>query len=252
MAAGGEEELQKKVQGLLDAGFKAEADDEECDVTSFKLLAEGDERVPIYDRDIDDTVEGGRYMSCKLDNDEDHDYILQLQGDELKTISRECKIMYEPLPPTCIVEYCFEDDVWRLSHVSEDACTHYIGSKFKNWEEMMHKPTCEAALRRMVEIGLITTIFDHLAFPNPPVPDGEEDPWIAKTKSGKEVNIPHPVKSLRIWDPENSSYRTLEGRLGGAPAPDDEESYWQEMLTYLRAHFPDEMERIEGNAPAEN
>ena len=73
---------------------------------------------------------------------------------------------------------------------------------FENWQEMIKNPTCEAALRRMVEIGLITTIFDPLAFPNPVVENKDDDPWLAKDDRGKYVNIPHPVKALRIWNPD--------------------------------------------------
>ena len=37
----------------------------------------------------------------------------------------------------------------------------------------------------------------------------------------------------------------MAGRLVGAPSLEEEAQYWDEMMTYLREHFPEEMERIE-------
>merc|ERR1711920_1015607 len=102
----------------------------------------------------------------------------------------------------------------------------------------------------MIQIGLITTLYDHLAFPNPP----EMVDLYKETNddTGKEVMIPHPVKGLRIWDHENKTYQDFHGRLEGAPEPDNEKEYWDKMIAKLTERFPEEMERIQARLAEES
>lgn len=174
--------------------------------------------------------------------DNDEHMVLRRKG-ELVEIKMECAIMLEPMPPFQIVQYQFEDLVWRVSKIGGIACDSYRKSKFKHWEEMIKKPVCEASLRRMYEIGLITTLFDHLAFPNPQ--EMQQQYEAINDETGKKVQIPHPVRALRVWDSSKRQYVDQNGRLAGAPDQKDESEYWQKILKDLRTNYSDEMERIE-------
>eukprot|EP00662_Eupelagonemidae_sp_cell21_P043645 gene43645-7357_t len=84
--------------------------------------------------------------------------------DDAKFVAEACKIMYDDLPPSRIIEYRFPDGKgeWMLSGMSQGACDMYRGQKFKQWMEMLEKPSCEAALRRLVEAGLVNRLFDDI------------------------------------------------------------------------------------------
>ena len=57
---------------------------------------------------------------------------------------------------------------WRLSKVSLMALEGYKASKFKNWEEMLSKPSCEAAFARMLQIGPVNRLY--VLYPAPEGP----------------------------------------------------------------------------------
>jgi len=173
---------------------------------------------------------------------DDFEHMIVVRGKTLQEVKMECAIMMEPLPPFQIVQYLFEDGVWRLSKIGASACENYRKSKFKHWEDMIKKPVCEASLRRMYEIGLITTLFDHLAFPNPPEMESQYN--ALNDETGKKVIIPHPVQELRVWDSGKRDYVPQTSRLEGAPEPDKAHQYWVEMIQYLEKYYPDSMERI--------
>jgi len=187
-------------------------------------------------------LEESHQMFGVMGSDEEEHMVIRHE-DGLLEVKMECAIMMEPLPPFQIIQYQFEDSVWRLSKIGAMACENYRKGKFKHWEEMIKKPVCEASLRRMVEIGLITTLFDHLAFPNPPETEGDYE--TINDETGKKVLIPHPIQALRVWDSAKREYKSQNGRLEGAPEPSEEEGYWTVLLTDLREKFPEEMERIE-------
>jgi len=174
---------------------------------------------------------------------DDDEHMVIRRGDAMIEVKMECAIMMEPLPPFKIIQYQFEDGVWRVSKIGAAACENYRKGKFKHWEEMIKKPVCEASLRRMVEIGLITTLFDHLAFPNPP--EMQDQYEAINDETGKKVLIPHPVQALRVWDSTKREYTEQNARLEGTPNTEKENEYWQEVLKELRTNFPEEMERIE-------
>jgi len=154
-----------------------------------------------------------------------------------------CAISMEVVPAPSAVQYQYEDDEWRLSKIGASSCAMYRSSKFKVWEEMIKSPVCEASLRRMVQVGLITTLFDHLAFPNP---EELEEKYQAKNEeTNKIIQIPHPVQALRVWDSKTGGYIPFPSRLEGAPEPEGEEAYWNSILEYLTTRFPDEMKRIQ-------
>jgi len=173
---------------------------------------------------------------------DDCEHMILARGETLQEVKMECAIMMEPLPPFQIVQYLFEDGVWRLSKIGALACENYRKSKFKHWEDMIKKPVCEASLRRMYEIGLITTLFDHLAFPNPP--EMESKYTAINDETQKKVIIPHPVQELRVWNSAERKYVPQTSKLEGAPEADKANQYWVEMVQYLEKYYPESMERI--------
>jgi len=200
------------------------------------------ERTAIYKSGLSDKIEEDAVLLSCYSDDTDFQHIVKVNGDEAEEVRTECKIMYEELPLPAMIEYKFEDGVWRLSTIGEDACEHYRGSKFENWEKNMKNPTCAAGLRRMCEIGLITTLFDHLAFPNPP---GTEDQFVVQDDHGKDVNIPHPVEAMRYWDKQEDAYVDFNCRLVGSPTVEDEQTYWDSLMAELHENFPEDMETID-------
>eukprot|EP01062_Namystynia_karyoxenos_P024358 TRINITY_DN1948_c1_g1_i1.p2 TRINITY_DN1948_c1_g1~~TRINITY_DN1948_c1_g1_i1.p2 ORF type:complete len:261 (+),score=110.88 TRINITY_DN1948_c1_g1_i1:78-785(+) len=149
-------------------------------------------------------------------------------------IEEGCKIMYEDLPPSRMVEYRFkEGGGWMLSRMGPEACEMYRGQKFKAWKQMLDEPSCEAALRRMLEGGLVNRLFDENVLPTP---EDQLAQWqVVDQATGKTISIPHPVAELRLWDAEAGEYRTMSAVLAGAPEDDGVEQAWQGILDELRA-----------------
>ena len=57
----------------------------------------------------------------------------------------------------------------------------------------MHNPDCEAAFKRMLQVGLITTLYDHAIFPTA---EADRAAYEVRNEKGKVVPIPHPVSFL--------------------------------------------------------
>lgn len=67
--------------------------------------------------------------------------------------------------------------------------------KFALWLKQMHNPDCEAAFKRMLQVGLITTLYDHAIFPTA---EADRAAYEVRNEKGKVVPIPHPVSFF--WD----------------------------------------------------
>jgi hypothetical protein len=143
----------------------------------------------------------------------------------------ECQILLADVTPSELAEYSFEDGVWRLSTVCIAALQEYRQSKFDVWKHSLVEPDCEASLKRLLQGGLIFTMYDHIAFPNPPEAVAN---YQVKNDSGKLIDIPHPLSGLRAWNPASKSYDAVDVRLVGAPAPENAEAVWNEILVELR------------------
>merc|ERR1712173_42363 len=137
-----------------------------------------------------------------------------------------------------MVEYKFsDDDGWKLGCIGKDSLQHYRKMKFKLWLEMLRNPKCAAQFRRMLQIGLITTLYDKEAFPTE---EKDKDKFQVKDEKGKMVDIPHPVYAMRIWDCEQRKYVEETPRLDGAPQPDKEKSFWEGLIAeFQAAHLVD-------------
>uniref|UniRef100_A0A7S2IC20 Uncharacterized protein n=1 Tax=Helicotheca tamesis TaxID=374047 RepID=A0A7S2IC20_9STRA len=147
----------------------------------------------------------------------------------------ECKVSYEEVPPSCLVEYSFSPSgpSWRLSNVSLPWLVAYRKGKFKDWEARMLAPSCKAEFRRMYEVGPVFTIYDHHMFPSDP--SDAHKFQVTDDATGKTVVIPRPVKRLRIWNTQAQSYDTVRATLDGAP--DDQDAYWLDLKNRIRDAF---------------
>merc|ERR1719461_690502 len=111
-----------------------------------------------------------------------------------------------------MVEYRFSaDDTWKVGGIGKDSLESYRSLKFKTWLEMVKTPTCEAQFRRLLQTGLVCTMFDPNAFPTPDKDKGDYE--VVDAKTGKKVQIPHPVYELRVWNAEHRKYENEVVRL---------------------------------------
>lgn len=152
-----------------------------------------------------------------------------------KLISASCQITYEDLTPSECVEYSFpeEPDVWRLAQLSRAALDQYRSMKFENWKQMLLHSTCEAQFRRMLQIGLVTQMYDPHVFPTPELLKSKYQ--VTDDRTGKRIELPHPVKQLRAWNAEKLCYENIDPHLTGAPSEAEKASWWAEFVAQLEA-----------------
>eukprot|EP01084_Bolivina_argentea_P089767 161896_1 len=168
----------------------------------------------------------------KNEDKEMYEKILVISSSDIDIIELEDKITMEDLSPSSLIEYTFYmNGPWFLAPMSELSLVGYRKTKFSNWKHMIENPTCEAAFKRLLNIGLITNMFDHVAFPSP---QHEINDWMVKDDHGKDVVIPRPVKGLRIWNVKNRCYKQVQSHLDGAPNEKDAQKYWENMLNQFR------------------
>merc|ERR1712048_1374318 len=128
-------------------------------------------------------------------------------------ITGACQIMYEDLSPSECIEYAFAEAPghWAMAMISLDALEAYRSMKFEAWKKMLQEPTCEAAFRRMLQIGLVTRLYDPQLFPTP---DKLKSSYqVTDERSGKLIELPHPVSELRIWNAARLEYDPIDSRL---------------------------------------
>jgi len=156
--------------------------------------------------------------------------VITVTGDDLEVVELEDKITMEDLSPSELIEYTFSEH-WMLAPMSLPSLEGYRKMKFANWKHMIEHPVCEAAFKRLLNIGLITNMFDHVAFPSP---EEEQKDWVVQDEHGKDVVIPRPVKALRVWSVKDRCYSAVAAHLDGAPAADEAPKYWNDMLSKFK------------------
>jgi len=233
------------IQNTVNSMSFTDWNDNELKVTSIRFLEE--HRLKIYGAKSE-SIRTAQYVlsvecipdddedsDCDDDDDDDEDQELTetivVINDEGKgiVIQMEDKIMMDDVSPSALVEYTFDTErgEWMLAPMGLMSLEGYRRSKFQNWKHMIEHPVCEAAFKRLLNIGLITNMFDHVAFPSP---EHEEKEWIVKDEHDRDVVIPRPVKALRIWNVKNRGYDTVRAHLDGAPKEEEAEAYWEEMV----------------------
>lgn len=144
-----------------------------------------------------------------------------------------CQIMCEDLTPSDCVEYAFEEapEQWAMAQLSRDALETYRAMQFDRWKKMLLEPTCEAQFRRMLQIGMVGRLYDPHLFPTP---DAFKTKYqVTDERTGKLIELPHPVKELRIWNAAEKRYDTIDNRLVGAPPAEEEGTWWTNFINEL-------------------
>lgn len=153
---------------------------------------------------------------------------------ELTLVSACCQIMYEDLTPSECVEYAFPEapTEWALAQISRDALETYRDTKFEAWRTMLQKPSCEAQFRRMLQLGAVTRLFDPHVFPTPE--KLKPSYQVTDDKTGKRIDLPHPVVGLRVWNAAGKRYEDMSPQLKGAPADAEKSGWWASTVEDLR------------------
>jgi len=157
-----------------------------------------------------------------------------------KLVMGTCQITYEDLCPSECIEYAFTEEPsrWIMAQISRDALDHYRSMKFEAWRKMLLEPTCEAQFRRMLQIGVVCRLFDPIVFPTP---DSLKSTYqVTDEKTGKIIDLPHPVGSLRVWDAARLHYEAIDPQLEGAPTESEKDAWWEDMRRKLREQHGEE------------
>lgn len=148
-------------------------------------------------------------------------------------VTGSCQITYDDLAPAACVEYAFAEapEDWAMAQLSLEALETYRGMKFEAWKAMLSKPTCEAQFRRMLQLGVVTQLYDPHVFPTP---EGLKSKYqVTDERTGKLIELPHPVKELRVWDVEKQAYAPIDTQLKGAPPEAEKEQWWAGFVEEL-------------------
>jgi hypothetical protein len=225
-----------------------ELEDEPVALVSFAELDAA--RLEIYRRSLPEFAEGlgaDVVLACRcayegdVDPDEwegpttcEHVVSISNETGEATLLAVEDVMMMEPLPIPCAVEYQFDaGGAWTLAKVSEGSLEMWRTRKFALWLKQMRNPDCEAAFKRMLQVGLITTLYDHAIFPTD---EAHRAQYEVTNERGKKVPIPHPVCALRVWDCEAGAYRAIDPTVEGAPRDAaGAKKFWAELLAELTA-----------------
>jgi len=171
------------------------------------------------------------------------EHAVRVRSGAATPLMMECKVSYEELPPSALVEYKFPDGdgEWRLSMVCLEYLLAFRAGKFADWEKRLLQPTCLAELRRMVAIGPVYNVFDHHMFPSP---EEEKSKFEVTDDNGKKVILPRPVSALRIWSMEKQAYKDVDPTLAGTPSEAERDAYWAGLIEKLKENFPEEAEGL--------
>jgi len=151
-----------------------------------------------------------------------------------------CSITYEDMTPSECCEYAFAADPnnWAVAQLSRDALESYRSMKFEGWKNMLVNPTCEAQFRRMLQIGIVNRLYDPHVFPTPEAMKADYN--VTDEKTGKNIQLPHPVAALRVWNAANQKYDSIDPQLQGAPSEADKDAYWANLIQELKQKLGDE------------
>ncbi|KAF4677430.1 hypothetical protein FOL47_001642 [Perkinsus chesapeaki] len=177
----------------------------------------------------------GIAVTCQTSDGETVEYdCINTGSGTLEPIMGTCQVMYSEEPCTRFLEYNFKDDLtWRQSQVTLDPVLQFRDKKFAIWKEQLEHPSCEAAFRRLLQLGLVTNVFDKHMFPTPEHLINEYR--VEDENTGKLIDLPHPVNALRLWNASTRSYDAIDPHLAGAPRGEEEaKKVWEDMLNEFR------------------
>mmetsp|Transcript_34075 Transcript_34075/g.98044 ORF Transcript_34075/g.98044 Transcript_34075/m.98044 type:complete len:296 (+) Transcript_34075:57-944(+) len=158
-------------------------------------------------------------------------------GASAELVPGTCQITFEDMTPSECIEYAFSEapDHWTVAQISRGAMESYRSMKFDAWKQMLTHGTCEAQLRRMLQIGVVTRLYDDHVFPTTESQRAHYE--VIDEKNGKVIKLPHPVAALRIWDPAQLQYESIDPQLVGAPREEEKEAWWEGMIRTLQAQM---------------
>lgn len=179
-------------------------------------------------------------ITAKDSSDKLKEFIAIVKGETSELVQGSCQISFEDLSPSECIEYVFAEapEEWALAQVSLEALETYRGMKFEAWKHMLEKPTCEAQFRRMLQLGIVTALYDPQLFPTPDALKAQYQ--VTDDRTGKLIQLPHPVKEMRVWDPTKQQYAKIDTHLTGAPSEAEKESWWKDFVQKMRAEHGDE------------
>mmetsp|Transcript_14526 Transcript_14526/g.27537 ORF Transcript_14526/g.27537 Transcript_14526/m.27537 type:complete len:234 (-) Transcript_14526:115-816(-) len=200
---------------------------EQLEIKGFKVLPE--ERAKIYRQAFAECKDG---ELVGVDTG-DVEHVAVYKDGKATLVQAECGITLADLSPTQLVEYTYDaKGPWMVSRCSLPALEAYRKMKFSQWKKAVEQPDCMASFRRVLKMGLVTSIFDHVAFPE--ATEEEKKAYQVKNENGKIIHIPHPVHALRVWNKSKGGYDSVVTHMEGAPEPKDAKAYWEKMLGNLR------------------
>ncbi|CAK9069730.1 unnamed protein product [Durusdinium trenchii] len=215
------------------------ADDEDMTLVSHRTLEE--DRRKVMAVSFPQLNEGTAVaIVARSPNGEHKEFVATLKGDSCELVSGSCQITFEDLSPADCIEYCFAEapTEWNLAQVCREALETYRGMKFDAWKQMLQKPTCEAQFRRMLQLGCVTQLYDPQLFPTPKAFQSQYQ--VTDDRTGKLIQLPHPVKELRVWDASKLQYVVIDTKLTGAPAEAEKAAWWKDFMDQLRGEHGDE------------
>eukprot|EP00440_Ansanella_granifera_P023808 gb/GFBE01025859.1/.p1 GENE.gb/GFBE01025859.1/~~gb/GFBE01025859.1/.p1 ORF type:complete len:240 (+),score=64.67 gb/GFBE01025859.1/:1-720(+) len=222
------------------AGLKlVNADDEAMTMVSHRVLEEDRKKVfaAVFPDCAADQVVA---IVAKGPSGDMKEFTAVMKGGAAELVSGSCQITFEDLTPSDCVEYAFGEapGQWALAQVSLEALETYRGMKFEAWKQMLEKPTCEAQFRRMLQLGVVTQLYDPQMFPTPE--ELKPQYQVTDERTGKLISLPHPVKELRVWNAEKQQYDSINTHLTGAPTEAEKETWWTTFVGKLREEHGDE------------
>jgi len=172
--------------------------------------------------------------------DDLREFIAIVKADKAELVMGSCQITYEDLSPAECVEYAFGEapDEWAMAQISLQALETYRSMKFEAWKTMLVNPTCEAQFRRMLQIGMVANLYDPHVFPTPESLKAKYQ--VTDERTGKLIQLPHPVKQLRVWNAEKGDYNAVPTHLGGAPSEAEAGAWWESFMKELHAKHGEE------------
>jgi len=230
-------EAGEAVAGALAALPYKDADDEDMAFSSCRFLEPA--RLQIMAGAFPELAAAGRqaYAVVATRNGQSREFVAVAKGDAAagapELVMGNCQITYEDLTPAECIEYAFGEapGEWHLAQLCQDALETYRGMKFDAWKGMLVSPTCEAQFRRMLQIGMISQLYDHQVFPTPESLKSKYQ--VTDERTGKLIELPHPVKALRVWDAATQGYKAVETQLTGAPPEASAAGWWKDFVQEL-------------------
>merc|ERR1712228_489643 len=197
--------IDEKILNLVKNHAFYDDDKEKLSIESIDLLS--NDRFQIYSSKYKDIASADCVLSVLLkdDSDEDFERIVFVKKDDKNAyvvtyklcdceIGALCEI--DQFSPSGFIEYCFEgNDQFYLAPVCVHCLDFYKSRKFEIWKKMLVKPDCEATFRRLLQIGLITKVFDFNLFP---IPEDEEKEtyWNDLVKQLKDEHGPEYIDKM--------------------------------------------------------